>query len=233
MNPSAFDHIKFIQTGHSYKAYGVKLTSVTTKINSLKPEIDWDQKAADIARREGVPAYGIKKTWNKSRQEGLERGTWVHEYIRADLLQLDYTPQPLTSEMLAYDSLRQTVELGEVVACEWVVGDVGLGVAGTLDALFYTAGAYHLWDWKTGKEFRLKDLYKGPRLKAPFDDLDDCEIERYSLQVSLYRLLVERHAGVEIATAKIVHFPRDGGYSIYDAKDYRERLLGWLEKNRA
>jgi hypothetical protein len=99
-------------------------------------------------------------------------------------------------------------------------------VAGTVDALFSSnkTNREHIADWKTGK-FRTFSPY-GERLLKPFNDLHNCQAVMYSLQTSLYRLILERQ-GHAMGTSWIIHL--DGEARAHKCLDLRERLLAWID----
>jgi hypothetical protein len=112
---------------------------------------------------------------------------------------------------------------------ESIVGNLEWKIAGTMDALLLSdkTTRHHVFDWKTGKEFRFINQYS-ELLLPPFDDLQNCEHVVYSLQTSIYRALVERE-GIDCGDSWIVHVTADKA-TPYRATDYRERVLQWLTK---
>lgn len=75
--------------------------------------------------------------------------------------------------------------------------------AGTIDNLFVLKdGRLYFWDYKTDKRFRTENRWS--KLLAPISHLDDCELNVYALQLSLYALpFVD--LGFEIAELEIMH----------------------------
>jgi hypothetical protein len=80
-------------------------------------------------------------------------------------------------------------------------------------------------DWKTGK-FHHTDPY-GQGLLSPFDDLPASQYALYSLQVSLYRLMLERQ-GIPCGSSYIVFHPPEGDAMPIRAMDLRERIEAWI-----
>ena len=89
-------------------------------------------------------------------------------------------------------------------------------------------------DWKTDKEFKddkhPKSKYK--KLLHPFADLWENSINLYSIQISLYRLIIEDQTGMETHGGFLAYLgPHDEG-KIIPIKDFRERLKVYLQNNR-
>lgn len=231
-----FSKILFFKHNHTYHYDGRTLPSVTSLVNRLKPPFDSDYWAQRKAEERGVEVSAILAEWAAKRLAGFERGTVVHEYI-ADVL--IGSPAAIQSagalkrrpEMDAFDKLwtllcRQKRAVD--ARAEWIVGDSELGFAGTADAVLYsdTDKLYHLWDWKTGDKFRLANRFQ--TLLSPFADLDECEWSTYSLQVSLYRLAIERNTDVLLGDSYLAHLDGAGEYSLRTVIDLRERAEAWL-----
>ena len=63
----------------------------------------------------------------------------------------------------------------------------------------------------------------------PFDDLPNCEEVKYSMQLSLYRLIIERNTNLRLSGGHILHLPSDSEYVLYNTLDLRTRLEAWLK----
>lgn len=232
-----FNQIIFNPTYHSYTYQGQRLASVTSTVYKLRPPFDPDGAiAAKSAAKAGVTVEEIKRQWEAKRQASMDRGSRVHEAI-AQLLRGEVSP--LNDRFLALNDKLPEVSIFEDLwrllqgegdtahQVEWVVGDAELGLAGTCDVVVYAppTETYHLFDWKTGGKFETANRFG--RLLPPFDDLDDCEFNIYSLQLSAYRLMIERNAGLGLGDSYIVHL-REDGHQFHKALDLRSRVEEWL-----
>lgn len=231
-----FSHVFFYRQTHTYVANGRRLESATKLVNSLKEPFDRDYWAAKKAEERGVSPAVIIDEWEAKAQNSRDLGTRVHEHIekvlkgtlQADDLFLSFNDTP--PQIIGFDSFwRRAAKVAEPVRLEWVLGDPGLGVGGTCDALLLNkeSGQYHLWDWKTNANFKANNPFQ--TLKDPFDDLPDCELTIYSLQLSLYRLIIERNTDLEMGDSYILHLDDRSQYRVHVAEDYRERLEAWLK----
>lgn len=242
-NPStklrtSFAEIIFDQASHSYTYHGAPLTSVSRIVSQLKPPFDREGIAAKTAIKRGVGVATVLAEWDKARDMSMARGKRVHEWIAQRLL--DRLPAQ-TDMFLALNQRLPEMDAFErfwnekpnetpVIQVEWVVGDAELEIAGTVDAVLN--GPYQqpsIFDWKTGKDFKTENRFQ--KLLPPFDDLDDCDLSSYSLQLSLYRLIVERNTPNHLGDSYIVHLTSEGEYIIHKALDLRERLLNYLTQS--
>lgn len=230
-----FSQIQFDKARHSYTYHGRKLTSVTRVINQLKPPFDadyWSQKKAD---ERGVSKEVILAEWDQKRDASISKGIRVHEHIESVLTGQATTEDAFLAlndklpEMDAFDVLWQTLAgQVEVEQIEWVIGDGNLGIGGTVDTMLFgrNTNLHHVWDWKTNKSFKTENRFQ--TLLAPFDDLDDCEFNVYSLQASLYRLIIDNNTNLNLGDSYIVHLSQQGAYRLHKALDLRDRLSAWL-----
>jgi hypothetical protein len=232
--PTPFTDIRFDATEHRYFLGDVELGSVSRVLDRLKKPFDAPTHAARVAAREGKTTEQVLAEWEAKRDASAVRGSMVHGYIAARLRGDDSVPFDRLPEMAAWDGWwREHQETLRPIGVEWIVGDLALGVAGTLDALFYSvaAHAYILVDWKTNGTFNTVNRW-GRKLLPPFERLDDCELVCYSLQVNLYQLILERTLGGPIKHALIVHLGRDGQPRTHVALshelDLQQRLTRWL-----
>ena len=65
--------------------------------------------------------------------------------------------------------------------------------AGTIDMLAYNLkkGCYSIIDWKTSKKFDQGNSFT-PYMKPPFEHVLSCNTNEYSLQLSLYKYILEK-----------------------------------------
>jgi hypothetical protein len=230
-----FTHIKFNPANHTYRCNGQSLTNVTKFIKQYQQPFDADYWAARKAEERGCTPAEIKAEWDAKRQAGQEKGTKIHQHIAQTLTGQLAPADPFLAlndrlpEMNAFDQFWQTIQATlQPLKIEWVVGDTSLGIAGTADALFYSTktGQYHLWDWKTGGKFKTNNPFQN--LLAPFDELPDCELNTYSLQTSLYRLIIERNTGLTLGDSYILYL--SNGFEVHKALDLKEQLETLLKR---
>ncbi len=95
-----------------------------------------------------------------------------------------------------------------------------------IDSLFLYKGKIYILDWKTNKQFTNDDHPKGryEKLLEPFDQYWANHHNEYSIQLSLYALILEEW-GFEVGGAYLVHIgPGDEESQLYKIIDMRNEL---------
>lgn len=229
-----FSQITFDNRTHTYRLGSQILLSVTSLIDRLKPPFDRDGISARLAEKEGRDQAEILKEWERSGEESRDKGTRVHSYIE-DVIdgKIDQAMRTINDripEMDAFDEAWRRMVAGlnvKVVEKEMIVGDSDFGVAGRCDAIMEFGGQPCIFDWKTGKKFDESNPYE--KLFAPFESEDNCHLNAYSIQVSLYRLMIERNTSMKMGDPYLLHLRNNGTFHLYRAKDYRARIEAWLK----
>lgn len=233
-----FTDIRFDAEAHRYFIGDQELASVTKTIKRLQKPFDKEGIAARTAAREGKSIQQVLAEWEAKAEKGRALGTLVHSHIQRILLGIPdeqssfdtfLSLNTLAPEINAFNHLWSELSpkvIYDLTDIEFVVGDADLGLAGTVDSMFYSkeTGQHHLWDWKTGK-FETSNRWQ--KLFPPFDYLEDCQLNVYSLQVSLYRLIIESNTDLDLGDSYLVHLSPDG-YQVHRAVDLRAKLISWL-----
>lgn len=167
-------NIEFSEQDHTYRLNGNPADSVTT-----------------ILKEEGY----IDDTW--FRPEATERGTHIHqatELLDAGVMELeDFEGSEILPYLQAWESFKRDSGY-RVVKTETLVGNPGMGYAGTLDRLMATPDEAEIMvDLKSGAH----ELWHG-------------------LQLAAYRLAFIETFGYDVAGVRVVHLKKNGKYSICD-----------------
>lgn len=243
-----FEEIKFNSRFHTYSYQGRPLTAVTKVCGQFKEPFERDYWAGQKAVERGLSVAEILAEWQASGDAGREKGEKVHAYIKQILSAgpeaepdsfLALNEWPAEAQIFGSFWRQRLSTYAEPFRCEWVVGDAAMGIAGTIDAVLRHRDTrdYHIFDWKTNRKFTTENPW-GKKLLPPFDDLAECDLNFYSLQVSLYRLILARnpdfssHPGRALGRSYIVHLG-PGGYQIHQALDLSDRLLAVMENDSA
>lgn len=193
-----------------------------------------------------VTPSDVLKQWALDNVIGTTRGTYVHNYLEnlenriIDVPEIVLIPNMSTSQAINYvNSLQTARELCQsfvtdiqkthtLVASEFIVGSPKLELAGTFDRLYFNRETkqYEIWDFKTDKKFRSKGEF-GNKIKT--FDVPDCEFEKYSLQVSLYRKIIEDALGIKLGESRVVWFDfKNKEYSIVQCNNYVQLITSKL-----
>jgi len=117
------------------------------------------------------------------------------------------------------------------VKMELVVGDEDYGIGGMVDCLFYNKKSKKLeiWDYKTNKEISTKNDY-GKTFNEPISHLDVCEINTYSLQLSLYKNIIQKNNNLEIGECYLIWInEKNSNYKVFKCKDMEAEIKMMLE----
>lgn len=237
--PTDFNEISYSDDDHTYYINGKQLLAVTSVVKHFAPEFDRDGISQRVAEREGVTQEEILRRWELAGELGRDRGTRLHQYVEDTMNgkvdKILRTVNERIKEMDAFDAAWKAMRADlnvRLVRQEWIIGDAELGIAGRLDCLLSIKidGEEFLcvFDWKTGK---LDVDNRFGFLSPPLQDFDSSKFNQYSVQLSLYRLILERNlTSVKrpFSDGYILHLRDDGSYHLHRAKDFREQLSAWL-----
>lgn len=234
----------FDEPTHVYRYSGEKFDSVTTFIKNFKEPFNADYWAGVKAAERGISKEEILNEWKQKGDYAGDLGTEVHQWIEDFLSGLN-PPYPNGDEKLSrvekFESIyRSKLHLFTPIKSEVKVFSKKWRLAGTIDQLFVfydqKEGRFKVivGDWKTNKEFKTPDTRSGTfkKLLRPFNDLYENHLSEYSIQLSLYRLILEE-SGIETDSAFLCHIGPEGPAKIYPAYDLRERLKAYLDSNRS
>ena len=245
-----FNHIKFHDEEHKYYMDGKRTDSVTSVIGKYKHPFDkdfWSKKKAD---ERGITKEEILTEWKYKADFSCERGSAFHEFAENYLTNkiFPFPEYKITNALGSEDNMLECKEgvyklidmfkkfyddsHGKLVPvrAEVVVGDREWGITGMIDQLFFNekSGKLEIWDWKTNKA--IKKDNKWQQFKKPLSHLDVCELNTYSLQLSFYRLIVERNTELELGDSYIVWFNENNDtYKVMKCFDFRDEILKIME----
>lgn len=202
-----FNKVVFNDSDHSYRINDKKCVSVTQLISSFKKPFETEVIAKKYAKKHGVNYQDVIDEWDHIRVESTTRGSELHKYAEMRFLSKLYIPNKKAKPLCdMFDVFYNDVKDRLIpVKIEFVVGDEELLVGGMLDKLFYntTANALQIWDYKTNKEILKNSKYKN-RMISGLSHLEECEFNTYSLQLSIYKLIIERNTNLKLGNSYLV-----------------------------
>lgn len=216
---------------HEYRLNDRLLTSCTSWLKDYTEPFVAAERAPGSARKAGCTVEEILAQWEHNRWVG----TMTHEHIENY-----YNGRPSCTErddaevqlrygkflQLDYERLHAFAPIGQEVR----LFHEGLGLCGTLDYLAWHKQKQEAWvlDWKATKELGNDQTSQYRRMRGPFADLWDHKHNVYSLQISLYRLMLEAQF-IPTAGGAICWLPGgDVPAQVIPAIDYRQRLRALL-----
>jgi len=123
------------------------------------------------------------------------------------------------------------------VRTEMIVYDKESLIGGMLDMLFYNVKMkqFQIWDWKTNKKFTEVQTDengvdissnsntvagRNDRLSGILSGIPDNDMEIYSLQLAMYKLIIEKNTGIKLGDSYIVWFSHNNdNYEVMKTKD--------------
>lgn len=234
---SKFKHIIFKPESHTYLINGREAQSVTSLLKKFVKPFERDYWANIKARQLGIEVDELLAKWEYSAKLSQTKGSIVHSYIESQLTgcQFEY-PEESVLRLFGHDPIQEPfTHISQVaqqfildiqnkmlpVASELIVGDSEYLLGGTVDQIFYNkkSAKLEIWDWKTNKEIKLESRYYH---LAPLSHIPDTELDHYSLQLALYKLILERNTGIKFGNSYIVWLNEaQPKYQIFKTRDYQ------------
>ena len=219
--PYLFKIIRFIMDEEGLKNAVMSLVSPNTYQKIITKQIEykiaWETKKIKAAEK-GSRYHQLKE------EEGYNKGYNEINDIKADVSDTYYFK---LSE--AKDGFYQEVLLYSGI----------LGIAGTADKLIIETKPDGRWiyidDYKTNEKIDTSNVWN--KYQEPISHLDQCKLNKYMLQVSMYAYLAELQ-GFKIGGVQFTHHPIDenlnliGKTQVYQVRYAREEIISMINYRR-
>jgi len=206
------NNIKLELDTHTYKLVHdptAKFISSTTFIHHFFEPFEKEKVAENLINN--VPKYKdmtkeeLFTDWGKSASLGTE----IHEQMEDFILTGEKPDHPKGRRGAEW--VHKRVDSKYILLPEVIIYSTKIGIAGMIDLLVEDpdTNEYVIIDWKTNKQIRTT-AYKSKTGSHPATaDIEDCNFMQYSLQLSLYRYILESYYNVKIKNCFIVHLKDD------------------------
>ena len=99
---------------------------------------------------------------------------------------------------------------------EWLVFKEDIKLAGSIDMLYMKPdGTIAIYDWKRAKEIKFENSFQN--MVAPLDHLPDTNYWHYSLQLNIYRRILEELYDITVSElALVVLHPNNRQYKVIE-----------------
>lgn len=230
-----FNNIKYYDEPHKYYLNGKELISVTTIIHQYQEPFKEDYWAEIKANQFGITTKEVKRAWKFINKKGTLKGSIIHDYAE-NIFQnkiFDYPKQQILNEF-GFDPIwneylltKKHVEKfyddtkGKLIPikAEFVIYDEESLIAGMLDKLFYNVktNEFQIWDYKTNKSFsQTSERFLLDELSL----INDCDLEIYSLQLQLYKYIIEKNTNIKLGKSYLVWLSHNNqNYQVIETKD--------------
>lgn len=203
----------FEPKSHSYTSVdpndNTKWISVTTLISALKQPFD----SSNIAKKSstskkskwfGMTVEQIQQAWKKEADRACTLGNWYHDQRELDITNCDTIVRydktlPVIKPMQDEHGLKvaPSQKLMDGIYPEHMVYMRSAGICGQSDLVEVADGYVHITDYKTNKEIKSESFknWEGvsQRMNPPVSHLDDCNLNHYNLQLSIYMYMILKH----------------------------------------
>ena len=220
-------HISFDEGPHIYTVRGEKgYTSVTTwnhqhfsKFDSTKiiKNIIKSQKMKDPAYKYyGMTAQDIIQSWDTNRDNAARAGTQTHFNVECY-----YNKMEVNDDSIEYKYFQQFARDHphlEAYRTEWCVFYEEVKISGSIDMVFKNTntGEYVIYDWKRSKGIEYES-YDGKTAITPcISHLPDSNFWHYSLQLNVYRKILQDKYGLAITELALVVLHPDNQSKTYE-----------------
>lgn len=226
-----FDPVK-----HKYYLDGEHFISVTQFISKFHAKFDtefWSKKKAEQA---GVSQEEMLNEWKQLNDRANEIGTATHNWIEN---YYNGIYQNLPTDLDVIDRINKF----NVAYAKWLYKLTPIKfeqrifsrkwkIAGMMDSLFSYNGNVFILDWKTNKKFTHDEHEKGQfeSLLEPFNDFFKNHLNEYSIQVSLYKLIL-REIGIDVKACYLLHIGPAEEAKMYKAHDLSDILEKYLSND--
>ncbi len=223
--------IRFFEKDHVYidEDTGIRLDSATEFISMFFEKFDKEKWSRYVAKKDNISVQEVLDKWEKKKKWSCEFGTSVHNYAE-DLIKNKKPREPPTELHKKYFDaidLFMKKEPYKFIYAEKIVGSPKYRIAGTIDAVSKKNNSIYLIDWKTNKKIETCS-YNDKRCLSPIHYLPDCNFTKYSLQLSLYRFILEVVYGWKVEGQKLVHLKPNGSYFIHDVDYLKDEIVMML-----
>ena len=202
LNKHVFDaRISFVDEGHIYYVDGQSkgIISCTTFIHKFFGQFNPTQVIQQIQKSSKYRTDPTYKYYGKSTEDIKEEwrmtavlGTQLHYMIELyyNNLEVEYDDQSGFEQFLLFQHDHETME---IYRTEWRIFSDTLKISGSIDAIFKNKdNTISIYDWKRTPEIIFKS-FNNKTACQPIDNLLDCNFYHYSLQLNLYRHILETH----------------------------------------
>lgn len=242
---TAFNDVTFFDEPHKYYVDNKELISVTTIIHKYQENFDEQYWSNNKSEQFSIEQRDILRAWGFINKKGTIKGSAIHDYAE-NLFQnkkYEYPKQQILKEF-GFDPVWREYEItkkhvdrfyndthGKLIPIrtEFVIYDKESLIAGMLDMLFWNVRMkeFQIWDWKTNKDFT--NEMKSRHLLGDLLMLEDCDLEIYSLQLDLYKYIIEKNTGIKLGQSYLVWFSHNNdNYKIIKTKDrsyYAQKIV--------
>lgn len=217
--------IQFYPGPHIYKIRGNHLyTSVSTLIDMFFP-FDREGAALHVANTRGITVEDALQEFENAKTLGTQLHGCIHSFLQSDGMEIpDIEPenQPAFNQFMLFR--EEHLANKTIYRTEWAIYDEDAGIAGTCDLVVKNEdGTFTLYDWKRTRGI-WRTGFQGQIGIGICADMQNCNFNKYSLQLNMYKRILEVKYNITISQLYIVQFyPHEQPYELIPAAELPER----------
>lgn len=228
---------KFEEKQHKYTYGDDEFISVTTFIQQFHKKFDTNYWSLRKSQEQGVPQEWIINEWQKINDYANEVGSDTHNWIE-DYFNKKWNKLPTNLDVINRINKFNVIYAEKLYKLEPLVFELRVfskkwKIAGMIDSIFIYRGRLVILDWKTNKKFDTEETLKyKEKLFPPFQDYYKSHLTEYSIQVSLYALILKEW-GFDVSSGYLVHIgPDEEPAKLYKCTDMTNILENYLNGNK-
>ena len=201
------NRIKFYPEPHIYTIDNTPAPSASTVISKFFPEFDSEYWSNRKAPELGMTANEVALMWRNKGEKAAQEGTFLHEQIENFYLDQEYNR---TEEFHLFENFVNENNHIKPYRTEWRIFDEQHHIAGTIDLISENVNGYEMYDWKRSK--KVVNPFNGEPIEnnkwqkgiGQLSDIDDTSYNRYCLQQSLYKYILEKNYGIKVSNMYLI-----------------------------
>lgn len=222
-------HIVFQERGHTYYIKREKgYTSVTTLIHNAFEKFNADNIIDKMmnspkwseSKYFGMTKKEIKDSWNKNGKEAAKMGTAMHEMFEFhynNVHQEKIEEYKDTTEYEYFTNFLQDHQDMVPYRTEWNVYHEDYKIAGSIDMTFINEdGTISIYDWKRCKKIEKNNNFNKKCLIDGLQHIDDTNYWHYTLQLNMYKHILETKYSVKVKDLHLVVIHPDNETNNYE-----------------
>ena len=172
----------------------------------------------------------VQKEWLDKSNKSSNQGTQIHKY-KENLVKENntYVYGGLTYQVLNKPKHYDLLEKKAYIIPEVLVYSHTYKLAGQIDLLMLDLSSidktFILADYKTNEKIDMQNNYN--KMLSPLNHLDDCDYNKFNLQLNLYSFLVQETFNKDLICEKmdIIHLKQARQESVFENMELTEKII--------
>ena len=170
-----------------------------------------------------MTADNIKNEWESNGKISRDLGTSLHEDIEKYYNDIEVENSSKEYEYFL-NFVKEHEEL-KIYRTEWFIFSEIFRITGAIDAVFENDdGTLSIYDWKRSKDISF-NAFNNECANYPIEHIPNTNYYQYSLQLNLYKAILEKYYGKKIKDlCLVILHPNNLNYEIIKVKNMKEEI---------